>query len=41
MTKASWLFLFKKIIAVYNENHADPVTQNTALQTVKIAGAHN
>jgi hypothetical protein len=41
VTKINWITLFKEIIAVYNENHANPVNTNTALQTVKIAGAYN
>jgi hypothetical protein len=33
--------LFKEIIAVYLGNHIKPINKNTALRTVKIAGAYS
>jgi len=41
ITKINWLMLFKEIIAVYSENHTEPIIQNAELLIVKAAGTYS
>jgi hypothetical protein len=45
MTTISWLMLFKKIIALYSENHTKPLNticgQNAELLNVKACGTYS
>jgi hypothetical protein len=41
ITKVNWLKLFKKIIAVHNENHTEPINTKCGVTDVKGAGTYS
>jgi hypothetical protein len=41
ITKINWLTLFKEIIAVYSENHTEPIIQNVQLLTIKASSTYS